>query len=443
MAAVCAAEAEPAKVEFSFNPSAPEFVPQQQPKQVVLHSAAPLKELAIKQEDNDAAAIQLLHVPREVAAEDDTACPDGGEGGRRRHSTGRRRSSGAATAAAGAKDGGAGVGTPDLRPQRQFTRRATNAVEAPSQVATLVLKNLAVDLERDDVMRFLEERGAAAVSVELHRTANGAFRGTAFARYSSPGKARDALERLGVSPELGGRRARVEIQKSKALFGRKVLEAGLPQEELTSVREAIELFARDPSRTEMGLPADLSVHQRKYAHSLAERHNLAHATRQGEGGERFVHLSKTRGPPGEGRKKAHSIALCSTSRNSLFAAGLVAGARRATFSCGAEADFAAWLPEGDALNLGQPLGDALTLESLVVSPALSAVGAAPGLPLPPGALSPPGLEMEGPAWRSAVAAAGSAVLPPPLELPEPAPGLPFPPGVSQKEELGTSVGTLH
>jgi len=410
MAAVAAAEAESAKVEFSFNPSAPEFVPQQQPKQ-----------------DDDAKPMPLLHVPSEVLDEVDTASTDAAEGGGRRHSAGRRRSSVTATTPAG--------GTPDLRPQRQSTRRATNAAEAPSQVATLVLKNLAVDLERDDVMRFLEERGAAAVSVELHRTANGAFRGTAFARYGSPGKARAALQRLGVLPELGGRRARVEIQKSKALFGRKVLEAGLPQEELSSVREAIELFARDPSRTEMGLPADLSVHQRKYAHSLAERHNLAHATRQGEGGERFVHLSKTRGPPGEGRKKAHSIALCSTSRNSWASAGFSASARRATFSCGAEADFAAWLPEGDAL----------TLESLAaVSPALSAVGAAPGLPLPPGALSPPGLEMEGPAWRAAVAAAGGAVLPPPLELPEPAPGLPFPPGVPQKEELlGTLIGTLH
>jgi len=411
------AEVEPAKNEFSFNPSAPEFVPQQQPKQ-----------------DNDATETNQLHVPCEVGAEVDTTCADGAEGGRRRHSAGRRRSSAALIAAAAATKGGAGGGTPDLRPQRQSIRRATNAVEAPSQVATLVLKNLAVDLERDDVMRFLEERGAAAVSVELHRTANGAFRGTAFARYGSPGKARAALERLGVLPELGGRRARVEIQKSKALFGRKVLEAGLPQEELDTVREEVELFARDPSRTEMGLPVDLSVHQRKYAHSLAERHNLAHATRQGESGERFVHLSKTRGPPGEGRKKAHSIALCSTSRNSWANVGLSAGARRATYSCGAEADFTAWLPEGNAL----------TLESLAaVSPALSAVGAAPGLPLPPGALSPPGLEMEGPAWRAAVAAAGGVVLPPPLELPEPAPGLPFPPGVPQKEELGTLIGTLH
>lgn len=397
-----AAEAESDQTEFSFNPSAPEFVPQQE-------------------------------LPTRVVAEVDISSTDASEGGRQRHSVGRKRSSVAATTAAAVTACAPGGGTPDLRPQRQSTRRATNAVEAPSQVTTLVLKNLAVDLERDDVMRFLEERGAAAVSVDLHRTANGAFRGTAFARYGSPGKARAALERLGVLPELGGRRARVEIQKSKALFGRKVLEAGLPQEELSTVREAVEIFARDPSRTEMGLPADLSVHQRKYAHSLAERHNLAHATRQGESGERFVHLSKTRGTPGEGRKKAHSIALCSTSRNSWVNAGL-AGARRATYSCGAEADFAAWLPEGDAL----------TLESLVaVSPALSAVGAAPGLPLPPGALSPPGLEMEGPAWRAAVAAAGGVVLPPPLELPEPAQELPFPPGVPQKEELGTLIGALH
>uniref|UniRef100_A0A7S2I4X8 R3H domain-containing protein n=1 Tax=Alexandrium andersonii TaxID=327968 RepID=A0A7S2I4X8_9DINO len=144
----------------------------------------------------------------------------------------------------------------------------------------------------------------------------GAFRGTAFARYDSPGKARAALDKLGVFPEFGGRKARIEIQKSKALFGRKCLEAGLPQEELGVVREEIERFVNDPTRGEVGLPAGLTVQQRKYAHSLAERHNLVHATRQGENGEKFVYLSKARGEPISSRKKAHSV-NCTGSRHSV------------------------------------------------------------------------------------------------------------------------------
>uniref|UniRef100_A0A7S0FNZ4 R3H domain-containing protein n=1 Tax=Pyrodinium bahamense TaxID=73915 RepID=A0A7S0FNZ4_9DINO len=400
--------------EFEFNPSAPEFIPQQQQQQMMfpegLHgmssaflpaanarslSAVPAmrEESAAETDAQECSVSRLLLVPREDQA---------------RRSLSRRRSSMAHKVSA--TDGGANLSPEKMR--RQSARRATNAPEAPSQVATLVVKNLAMDLGKADVMRFLEERGAAAADVDLHRDAGGAFRGTAFARYASPGKARAALEKLGAFPEFGGRKARVEIQKSKALFGRKCLEAGLPQEELGVVREEIECFVNDPSRSEVGLPAGLSVHQRKYAHSLAERHNLVHATRQGENGEKYVYLSKARGEPPDGRKKAHSVANCTGSRHSVGSQG-GKSSRWQTFPP-AEPAKCDWPPGVEpwpaCLDEPDPLGprggdtiftpDTAT-SALMTSPPICA---APGLPLPPGICAAlprpaPGLEFEGPALQ--------------------------------------------
>jgi RNA recognition motif-containing protein len=161
-------------------------------------------------------------------------------------------------------------------------------------VATLVVKNLALDLEKDSILRYLKDRNVEPTEVELHTDALGAFRGTAFVRYGHPDDARAALDKLGACVELGGRRARIEIQKSKSLIGRRSLEAELPHEELGIVRAQIEGFLWDPSLTEMRLPPAFNVQQRKYAHSLAERHSLSHLTQQGETGEKFVLLSKAR-----------------------------------------------------------------------------------------------------------------------------------------------------
>mmetsp|Transcript_46778 Transcript_46778/g.130254 ORF Transcript_46778/g.130254 Transcript_46778/m.130254 type:complete len:229 (-) Transcript_46778:13-699(-) len=168
--------------------------------------------------------------------------------------------------------------------RRSFVRRGTNAMEAPGQVSTLVVKNLTLDLDKASILRYLEDRGVCPMDVELHLDASGAFRGTAFVRYASPCQAKAALDRLGVSPELGGRKARVEIQKSKMLIGRRCLEAELPQADLFVVRDEIERFLRDDTTVEVGLSPDFSVHQRKYAHSLAERHSLMHVTRQNQNG---------------------------------------------------------------------------------------------------------------------------------------------------------------
>jgi RNA recognition motif-containing protein len=188
------------------------------------------------------------------------------------------------------------------RQRTNLRRRAASSEE----VATLVIKNLAVDFQKEDVMKYLESIGAAATEVELHiDPASGTFRGTVFARYASPQEAHEALEKLGASPELGGRKVRVEIQKSKSLFGRKNLGNELPQE-LSTVQKDIEEFINSPD-LEVCLSASFDSLQRKYAHSLAERHSLVHATRQNEKGETYVFLSKSRATQPLGiRKKALS-----------------------------------------------------------------------------------------------------------------------------------------
>lgn len=186
-------------------------------------------------------------------------------------------------------------------------RQQGRRVASGEEVATLVIKNLALDFCKEDVESYLASHGVGQAEVELHvDPASQAFRGTVFVRYPSPGKARDALCKLGPAPEIGGRKARVEIQKSKNLFGRKSPGGELPPE-LASVQQAIERFIRDPE-TEVSLPAAFDAHQRKYAHSLAERHNLTHATRQNEAGATYVYLSKNRmSQPGGSRKKAASF----------------------------------------------------------------------------------------------------------------------------------------
>lgn len=410
--------------EFEFNPSAPEFVPQLQQQDMVLSQGLPPAFLPTagastspRSPSRDAcwggpAAAHASGVSspgsmeaKETPALGPQAAPReervGGAAGRRRPT---------ATAVARASAGEASPMLSSEKLRRQAARRATNAPEAPSQVATLVVKNLAMDLEKADVMKFLEERGAGATDVDLHRDATGAFRGTAFARYDSPNKARAALEKLGVFPEFGGRKARVEIQKSKALFGRKCLEAGLPQEELEIVREEIERFVGDPSRSEVGLPPGLTVQQRKYAHSLAERHNLVHATRQGDSGEKYVFLSKARGEPLNGRKKAHSVTNCTGSRHSAGNQGGKMNRRHAlsaddgpSYASPPGMQLPAYLSEpelsgellGEDSILASKVVTALTTSSPIFSPA-------PGLPLPPG------LELE-----SLESLAMQGLLPPP------------------------------
>eukprot|EP00928_Gymnodinium_smaydae_P011474 TRINITY_DN14228_c0_g2_i1.p1 TRINITY_DN14228_c0_g2~~TRINITY_DN14228_c0_g2_i1.p1 ORF type:complete len:461 (-),score=70.26 TRINITY_DN14228_c0_g2_i1:154-1536(-) len=194
------------------------------------------------------------------------------------------------------------------------SRRSTSALEAPGQVSTLVVKNLPLDLETGAIVRQqLESMGAAPKDVELHLDASGVFRGTAFVRYGSADEAKSALEKLGSCPELGGRKTRVEIQKSKSLIGRRSLEAELPQEELLVVRGEIERFLADDTVSEVGLSANLTVQQRKYAHTLAERHGLVHATKSGSSGEKFVHLSKARRDAQGTARKERALSFQTTS----------------------------------------------------------------------------------------------------------------------------------
>uniref|UniRef100_A0A7S1RIQ1 RRM domain-containing protein n=1 Tax=Alexandrium catenella TaxID=2925 RepID=A0A7S1RIQ1_ALECA len=427
--------------DFEFNPSAPEFIPHVQQDSKLwegLPDMSPAflstagaslscRSLSRKAREGGPAAVHASGVPS-PGSEDTKEGPAVGlrlvpreelAGG----GASRRRPPVALAARAGVAE--AKAPTPD-KLRRQAARRATNAPEAPSQVATLVVKNLAMDLEKADVMKFLEERGAAATDVDLHLDAVGAFRGTAFARYDSPGKARVALEKLGVFPEFGGRKARVEIQKSKALFGRKCLEAGLPQEELGLVREEIECFVHDPARSEVGLPAGLTVQQRKYAHSLAERHNLVHATRQGECGEKYVFLSKARGEPFNGRKKAHSVTICTGSR---YSTGIQGGKTNRRHAFSADEVLTYDSPPGIKplpAYLNEPkLSGEPWIDDSILTPKLAPaafttsspiVCAAPGLPLPPG------LELEGLAMHGALPPPAIALLPKALGVGSPALG---------------------
>lgn len=297
------AEADDASLSaFEFNPSAPEFVP--------LQPSSPWPQ-------DHAVNSELLE---EVFLQASNIAPQSGTRRRARQRAGTAPVDFVSTAPDEERSG-------LIRPRPVGPRRSTSSVEAPGQVSTLVVKNLALDLPKGTIVKHLEDQGVGPSEVEFHYDSNGAFRGTAFVRYSSPSKAKAALDQLGVCPELGGRKARVEIQKSKTLIGRRCLEAELPQEELVAVREEIEQFLRDDQRWEVRLSPDLNVQQRKYAHSLAERHSLVHVTRQGSTGEKYVHLSKERRlQEGATRNKAHSFHTCpSPAAAPILPPGLIGG----------------------------------------------------------------------------------------------------------------------
>ncbi|CAL1149977.1 unnamed protein product [Cladocopium goreaui] len=212
----------------------------------------------------------------------------------------------------GRRSCGTAPASPTLNPTEGKGKSVLNRRASGEEVSTLVIKNLALDFRKEDVEKYLLSQGAGATEVELHvDPASGSFRGTVFVRYASSFKAREALQTLGPSPEIGGRKARVEVQKSKNLFGRKSASADLPQE-LAVVQREIDKFLKD-SEKEVCLSAALDAHQRKYAHSLAERHNLVHATRQNESGQTYVFLSKCRSSQvASSRKKAYSVDIRST-----------------------------------------------------------------------------------------------------------------------------------
>lgn len=272
--------------QFEFNPCAPEFVPRQ-PLSV-------LEERSFHTPSNFVNSVLTSDcdtVAREVQCADTDSTTDSKQTQQSEPGKARRKAS--------------------LQSSRHRPSSQSGSAPEDAKVATLVVKNLPLDLKEDDLARILDNHNVKPMKVDFHHDASGSFRGTAFVRYESPDEARAALEKLGSTPELSGRKTRVELQKSKALFGRRSLEAELPQEELDTVREEIERFLNDPECMEVRLAASFSVYQRKYVHSLAERHNLAHVTQQNDGGEKYVFLSKSRQRQGGAlRGKAHSVHLC-------------------------------------------------------------------------------------------------------------------------------------
>jgi hypothetical protein len=291
-------------LEFEFNPAAPEFVPRQPliEAKVQTHSAG--CELNLQ---SPPSYVNTVLVPEEPCIPENGGVPAVFDATAQCAEAGQR-------AQRKAEDKAQRKPTKEeikLRPGRQQIRYTAGAFMDSLQVATLVMKNLAVDLKPEEVWQCLDERNATPLKVDFHHDASGAFRGTAFVRYKSPGTAKVAMDRLGAALELGGRKARVELQKSKALFGRRSLDAELPQEDLEIVRDEIERFLQDPACTEVQLPSSFSVFQRKYVHSVAERHSLTHVTQQSDSGEKYVFLSKCRRNQKDApRSKANSFNLC-------------------------------------------------------------------------------------------------------------------------------------
>jgi hypothetical protein len=125
------------------------------------------------------------------------------------------------------------------------------------------------------------------MDIEFHVDDSHNFRGTVFARFASPALARDAMQKLGPFPEYAGQKLRVELQRSNQKS-----EALMPAEHRGTVQILIECFLASVDHVECWLPASLSPQQRKYAHSLAEKHGLTHVTHSGQDDEKYVYLSK-------------------------------------------------------------------------------------------------------------------------------------------------------
>lgn len=405
---------------FEFNPSAPVFNPTQFPDEryQVSPQLTPLHPVTLDEEACQSVGMVTCGLERD--GQDDLGlraascspqlmvCRSNVRQSQRRKQPGRRS---CATAPASP------LLNPDGKGKAVPNRRASG-----EEVSTLVIKNLALDFRKEDVERYLQSQGAQAAEVELHvDPASGSFRGTVFVKYTTSGKAREALQKLGPSPEIGGRKARVEVQKSKNLFGRKSAGGDLPQE-LAIVQREIDKFLKD-SEKEVCLSAALDAHQRKYAHSLAERHNLVHATRQNECGQTYVYLSKSRSSQVSGtRKKAFSMDVRSTPQlgatGGMAAMGDVMGYEAHQphpRSCYAGPLSPPGLFPG--LDLGTPLlGPDILAASAADEAGMFMLPAA--MPLPPG-IEPNGISGLTPMWARELCGHG------PAETTDPPPGLEF------------------
>jgi len=176
-------------------------------------------------------------------------------------------------------------------------RKSTTSID----FATICFKNLAFNIEANDLRDFIIDRGFAVDSVEFHHDANGAFKGTAFVQFDNQNTANAVLEKLGNVIDLNGRRVKVQIQRrgkrdrysSASVSLADILKPG----EAEGIKDLINDFASDENRKSLELPDSYSSEMRKYAHALAEKHGFQHLTRvvnADEGKSTFVYLSKQR-----------------------------------------------------------------------------------------------------------------------------------------------------
>mmetsp|Transcript_41751 Transcript_41751/g.100185 ORF Transcript_41751/g.100185 Transcript_41751/m.100185 type:complete len:531 (-) Transcript_41751:192-1784(-) len=190
------------------------------------------------------------------------------------------------------------------------TSRRSRNVAGPSDPAgpdTLVLKNVSISVTKDSLKELLAKVSLNPEGVELHTDTSGQFKGTVFVKFKAHAEAKAALSKLLSNDEVLGRKVRVEFQRRPGgRDARASLESNLCTEELAKVKELVEAFVASSDST-ADLPSHLTTQMRKYAHSLAERHGLAHRTEVKEGGHKCVFLSKLREPKGRTPQGSPSV----------------------------------------------------------------------------------------------------------------------------------------
>lgn len=179
-------------------------------------------------------------------------------------------------------------------PRRAEPKGRRRSLTDAADLDTLVLKNLSTSVTPVEVWGLLLERGVCPIDngIHFHRDAAGNFRGTAFVKYANPREVGEAVQKLGGTMEIGGRKVRVEIQR-KGRDSRVGVESELAPGSVSLVQSLVLAFLHS-DHVEVHLPGHLDPKMRKYAHSLAERHGLAHITHPGAGSEKCVYLSKVR-----------------------------------------------------------------------------------------------------------------------------------------------------
>eukprot|EP00397_Hematodinium_sp_SG-2012_P035582 GEMP01038292.1.p1 GENE.GEMP01038292.1~~GEMP01038292.1.p1 ORF type:complete len:461 (-),score=123.40 GEMP01038292.1:471-1853(-) len=168
-------------------------------------------------------------------------------------------------------------------------KRSSKSTLYKQECASLCLKNLTYNTSVDELYEFFKIAELNPDNIELHLDSKGEFRGTAFVTFADASEAAAALEQLGDSIELGGRRVKVETRRKgkrdRFASAREALVEILEPDEIDEVETAINEFMENADIRNINLPKDRagkmewSASMRKYAHALAEKKGLTHSTK--------------------------------------------------------------------------------------------------------------------------------------------------------------------